>query len=306
MKTTATLALGIISIFITGCSSNTLIKSQNMSASGIAYADSVNELLDETIKQVIDFDSKELLKTRAGSSRKKMLKEKNESLGKLIKEINHFRYQTSLMKNYFINLQALAESTVADDIGVSVGEISGTIQHLNHRPKDAHDTRRINKQLTEEDEGYIAMLTGMMVRSHFAANIEATLKRDAPVIGTQLLLQEKQLNHILSILQDRLSLGSRIHLVEKVRAPYIDTEMPIEDEETWIIHRREWFEMQQAASVFSDVKEAHKALRVAWEDILRGKQDVGSVSTMLEDVNEFVSTLHALDESRNRDSEELI
>ena len=306
MKKTTTLVVGAISIFVAGCSSNTLTKSQNMSASGIAYADSVNELLDETIKQVIDFDSKELLKTRAGTNPRKMLKEKNESLTELIKEINHFRYQTSLMKNYFINLQALAESTVADDIGVSVGEISGTIQYLNHRPKDIDDIKRINKQLTEEDQGYISTLTGMMVRSHFAANIEAALKRDAPVIGTQLLLQEKQLDHILSILQDRLSVGSRIHLVENVRSPYIDTDMPIDDKETWITHRREWFEMQQAASVFDDVKEAHQALRTAWEDILRGKQDVGSVSTMLEDVNEFVSTLHALDESRKRDSEELL
>lgn len=306
MRKTTNHIIGVISIFIVGCSSNTLTKSQDMSASGIAYADSVNELLDETVKQVIDFDSKELLKTRSGSDREKMLKEKNSALTKLIKEINHFRYQTSLMKNYFINLQALAESTVADDIGVSVGEISGTIQYLNHRPKNADDVKRINKQLTEEDEGYIATLTGMMVRSHFAANIEAALKRDAPVIGTQLLFQEKQLDHILSILQDRLALGSKIHLVEKVRSPYIDTETPIEDEEMWITHRREWFEMRQAASVFSDVKEAHKALRVAWEDILRGKQDVGSVSIMLEDVNEFVSTLHALDESRNKDSDEPI
>lgn len=303
MKTTASIFIVAISIFIEGCSSNTLTKSQDMSASGIAYADSVNELLDETIKQVIDFDSKELLKTRAGSNPEKMLKEKNHALVNLIKEINHFRYQTSLMKNYFINLQALAESTIADDIGVSVGEISGTIQYLNNRPKDARDTKRIKKLLTEEDEGYIGTLTGMMVRSHFAANIEATLKRDAPVIGTQLLLQEKQLDHILSILQDRLSLGSKIHLMKNVTSPYIDPEAPIIDKEMWITHRREWFEMQQTASVFGDVKEAHKALRIAWEDILRGKQDVGSVSTMLEDVNEFVSTLHALDESRKKDSD---
>jgi hypothetical protein len=296
IRKNAILALGISALLVSGCSSNTLKKSRNVSASGIAYTDNVNELLDETIKKVIDFDSRELLKTRIGSNPKKMLQDKNKALSSLIAEINHFRYQTSLMKNYFINLQALADSTIKDDIGASVGTISGSISHLNNRSNKSDNVSK--HYINEEQQSYIGSLTGMLLSAHYAANMEATLKRDAPIIGTQLLLQEKQLNHILSILRDRLSTGNALFLNEKVIAPYINKEVPIADKEMWISSRYEWFKMREVTPIFSKVKEAHKALRLAWEDILRGKEDIDATSTMLADVSEFVATLHHLDKAR--------
>ncbi len=297
----AILVLGISALLVSGCSSNTLKKSRNVSASGIAYADNVNELLDETIKQVIDFDSRELLKTRIGSNPKKMLQDKNKALSSLIAEINHFRYQTSLMKNYFINLQALADSTIKDDIGASVGTISGSISHLNNRSNKSDNVSK--HYINEEQQSYIGSLTGMLLGAHYAANMKATLKRDAPIIGTQLLLQEKQLNNILSILKDRLLTGNALFLNEKVVAPYINKEAPIEDKGIWISNRYEWFKMREATPIFAKVKEAHKILRLAWEDILRGKEDIDATSTMLADVSDFVTTLHHLDKARKETKE---
>ena len=297
------LVLGMSVILTSGCSSNTLKKSRNVSASGIAYADSVNELLDESIKQVIDFDSHELLKTRIGTNPKRMLKEKNKALTNLINEINRFRYQTSLMKNYFINLQALSDSTVKDDIGASVGTISNSIKHLNNR--SSKEDNSLQYAITEEQQTYIGSLTGILLGAHYAANIKATLKRDAAIIGTQLLLQEKQLKHILSILKNRLSTGNALYLEEKVVAPYINSDTPIIDKKMWVTNRREWFKMQQVAPIFAKVKEAHKALRLAWEDILRGKEDIEATSTMLADVNEFVTTLQHLDKARTQAKEQL-
>ncbi len=304
MHRQAILILGILALLMTACSSNTLKQSRNVSASGVAYADSVNELLDETIKQVIDFDSHELLKTRIGSNPKQMLKQKNKALITLISEINRFRYQTSLMKNYFVNLQALSDSTIKDDMGTSVATISGSISHLNNRSDKVDNISKY--AINEEQQTYIGTLTGMLLGAHYAANIKATLKRDAPIIGTQLLLQEKQLKHILSILKDRLSAGSAIFLGKKIVAPYVNKETPMIDKESWVRHRREWFNMQQASPIFAKVKEAHKALRLAWEDILRGKEDIEATSTMLADVSEFVTTLRHLDKARKQAKEQAI
>lgn len=295
------LSIGM-SLILSGCTNSTLVKTTDLSSSSVAYTESVNELLDETIGHVIDVDSKELLRARNGKHRAKKLKERNQSLKVLIAEINEFRYQTTLMNNYFLHLQALADSTVKDDLGVNVGRISGRINYMNNRPKDANDEARISRLLTEEDEGYISKIGSMLVGSFYAARIESALSRDAPIIGKQMLLQEKQLVHILDIFKDRLDAESRMHLTDKVVAPYVNPdigEMEL-DKETWVSNRRNWFELQQARSIFNDVKEAHKALRLAWEDILRGKKDIGAVDIMLADVNDFLSTIHALDQSRSK------
>lgn len=288
-----------ITLLLTACSNSTLVKTQNLSASSVAYTETVNELLDKTIDHVIDVDSKDLIRSRVSTNPRKMLKERNKSLNALIDEINYFRHQTSLMNNYFVNLQALADSTVKDDIGVNVGKISSRIQYMNNRPANAEDEKRIARLLTADEESYVGKLAGMIVGSYYAARIEAALRRDAPIIGKQMLLQEKQLNHILGILKDRIDVGSRMHLTEKVVSPFLDNEEGLFDELSWIENRRQWFQLKQAAPIFGDVKDAHKALRVAWEDILRGKSDIGSVDIMLGDVNDFLGTLHALDQSRN-------
>lgn len=294
------LPLVLTTFVLSGCSNSTLIKSQDLSASSIAYTATVNELLDETIDHVIDVDSKELLRVRSFSKNsEKMLKEKNITMKAMVGEINRFRHQTSLTNNYFVNLQALADSTVKEDVGVNVGRLSGRIHYMNNRPLDAEDSERIEKLLSQEEEGYIGKLTSMIVGSFYAARIEAALRRDASIIGKQMLLQEKQLNNILTILQDRLDAGSRMHLTDEVVAPFVDIEGESFDKDIWIESRRRWFQLQQAAPIFADVREAHKALRLAWEDILRGKKDIGAVDIMLTDVNDFLGTLHALELSRS-------
>ena len=290
----------VATILLSGCSNSTLIKSQDLSASSIKYTKTVNELLDKTIDHVIDVDSKELLRVREVSSNpKKMLKEKNTTIKSMIRRINDFRHQTSLTNNYFVNLQALADSTVKNDVGVNVGRLSSRIHFMNNRPRSAEDSERIDKLLSQEEESYIGKLSSMIVGSFYAARIETALRRDAPIIGKQMLLQEKQLNNILAIFQDRLDADSRMHLTDEVIAPFVDIEGGSFEKLAWFESRKRWFQLRQAAPIFADVKEAHKALRLAWEDILRGKKDIGAVDIMLTDVNDFLGTLHALDESRS-------
>lgn len=292
-----------ITVLFTACSNSTLIKSQDLSASSIAYTETVNELLDETINNVINVDSKELVRTRQGKNRYKKLKERNKSLKALIGEINRFRHQTTLMNSYFLNLQALADSTVKDDVGVNLGRISSRIKYMNNRPRNDDDEIRINRLLTEKEEGYISKIGSLIIGSYYAARIEAALRRDAPIIGKLMLLQEKELNNIVNILRDRLDAGSRIHLIDEVVGPFVNLESETFEKNTWIDNRRKFFEMQQAAQIFSNVKEAQKGLRFAWEDILRGKKDIGEVDNMLSDVNGFLSTLHALDQSRSKNNQ---
>ncbi|CAA6827792.1 MAG: Unknown protein [uncultured Thiotrichaceae bacterium] len=287
--------LGAVSVV--GCSTNTINEGRNLSASGIAYTESVNALLDETIKQVIDFDSQELLITRIGSNPRRMLKEKNKVLSELIKEIDLFRYQMSLMQSYFVNLQSVSDSVVSEQTGESIGSISSAISRLNDLSKNNKHSGYDYTDIDEEQHRYIGTLAGMLMQANYAANIKATLKRDAPIIGTQLLLQEKQLDNILGILKARIAIGNKIYLNENVMAPYIDMDNPV-DQEMWVENRRHWFRLQQVTPIFEKVQEAQKALRVSWEDILRGKKDAGAVSTMLIDIDEFVSTLHALEKAK--------
>ncbi|MES0447696.1 MAG: hypothetical protein ABUJ92_14275, partial [Desulfobacterales bacterium] len=117
MKKHVFVALGLVTILMSGCVTQSIQQGKDLSTSGIAYTKAVDKLLDATTDRVIDFDTEELKKTRRGSDLKGMITQKNMAVVDLLKEIGKFRAQTKLLKTYFLNLQALADSPVKDDAG---------------------------------------------------------------------------------------------------------------------------------------------------------------------------------------------
>ena len=112
MKKISFIAIVLSAFMLSGCATQSIQQGKDLSSSGIAYTEAVENLLDVTIDQVIDFDTAELKKSRRGSDPRVMIVSKNEGVILLISEINAFRAQTRLLKTYFINLQALADSSV--------------------------------------------------------------------------------------------------------------------------------------------------------------------------------------------------
>ena len=291
MKKSIFLVFLLSALLISGCATQSIQQGKDLSSSGIAYTDAVDNLLDVTIERVIDFDSAELMKSRLGSNLRDQVTQKNQAVVNVISEIDHFRAQTKLLKTYFLNLQALADSPIKDDAGSAVQALAGSISNVNMTlgGKDGKES------LTDEQKTQIGALGGLVANSIHAAKIKRALTRDAEIIGIYLSHQENQLNIIAGILQDRFNAENDLFLEEKIIAPYIDRNQNLGP--SWASNRKQWFETQFISQQLTTAQEAAVQLSGVWADILQGRTDLNSLSVLISDVNEFVTTIQALKEA---------
>ena len=283
------LVAGLSVALLSGCATQSIEQGKDLSASGIAYSDAVDKLLDVTADRLIDFDTEELKKTRRGSDPKGMITSKNKKVRIVLTKIEKFRAQTKLLKAYFLNLQALADSPVKDDVRGAVESLSDRISKLNK----ALDSNDEIQKLNEDQKTQIGALGGLVANAVHASKIRRALARDAEVIGIYLVLQENQLNVIFEILEDRFLAENDLFLEQKIIAPYVDTSQTLGA--GWANNRKQWLRTQFINPQLETAKEAAKQLRVIWVDILEGKSDINSLSILISDVNEFVATVQALE-----------
>lgn len=147
----------------TACApTQTIEQSRDLSTSGLAYTQAVEALVDSTVDRIIDFDTTSLIKSRRGQAEdqlKMILTAQNQALSDLIKELETFKGQNKLLQSYFMNLQALADSPIKEDVGGSVSALSGSINELNKSLKGDLD-------LTPQQQTEIGKLAGLLHKVH--------------------------------------------------------------------------------------------------------------------------------------------
>ena len=269
---------------VNGCTTQPIQQGKNLSSSGIAYTDAINSLLEVTADRIIEFDTEELKKTRRGPNLKQMITEKNDAVLDLLGELSNIQAQTKLLKTYFLNLQALADSPVRNDAGSAVQALSSSISSLN---------RNSSTRLTDEQKQQIGALGGLVANSLHSAKIKRALTRDAEIIGRYLSLQENQLEIVAGILKDRFEADNDLFLQEEVIAPYVDKQQDLGPD--WEANRKQWLEARLINQQLSTAQEAAKQLRGVWADILQGKTDINALSVLISNINEFVTSVEGLD-----------
>jgi len=279
------LPLALLCCALSACVTQTIREGTDLSTSGIAYTQAVNALLDATTTEVIDFDNKELIKGRMSSDPGGALAQRDQAMAALLAEIAQFRAQTLLLKAYFVNLQALADSSVKDDAGPAVQSLSDTISKLN--------VSLGRKQLlTPEQSQQVGALAGLAAQAVQAEKIRRALRRDAPVIGTYLALQQQQLVNITAILKDRYGAEQALFHAEKVAAPYANLKQPLDP--AWADARKQWLMSAFSNQQLDAANAAAEQLRGVWADIVQGKNDIGALSDLIGDIDQFVTTADAL------------
>ena len=288
---------GVCAVFIialilnTACApTQTIEQSRDLSSSGLTYTTAVEALVDSTVLRIIDFDSASVIKSRRGQSEdqlKKILTAHNEALSALIAELEIFNGQNKLLQSYFINLQALADSPIKEDVGGSVSALSGSINELNKSLKGDFD-------LTPQQQTEIGKLAGLVAQSAQASKLKSALQRDAEIIATQLALHEQQLENITGILQDRFDAENELFFREQVEKPYASTDPSAELGPSWQAARATYLRTQFTNQKLATAQIAAKQLRGIWTDILQGRNDTGSLRILISDVNEFVTSIENL------------
>ena len=287
----AALVLLIGSIVLTGCATTATIQaSRDVSTSGLAYTQTVDQLLDATITESIDFNTTSLIKSRRNLAPEvlaSILEANNEAVLALLTELESFRRQNKLLAAYFQNLQALADSNVEDDVGGSVAALSNSISDLN-------EARGAAAMLSAEQNTQIGALAGLAARSVQAGKLKNALERDAEIIAVQLVLHENQLANIGDMLADQFEAENELFYNEEVRAPYIDVGAVQSLPGEWRTSREQHLRASFANERLRAAQEAAKQLRGVWTSIVQGGNDIGSLRILLSDIDEFFAAAKAV------------
>lgn len=275
----------------TACApTQTIEQSRDLSTSGLAYTQAVEALVDSTVDRIIDFDTTSLIKSRRGQAEdqlKMILTAQNQALSDLIKELETFKGQNKLLQSYFMNLQALADSPIKEDVGGSVSALSGSINELNKSLKGDLD-------LTPQQQTEIGKLAGLVAQSSQASKLKSALQRDAEIIATQLALHEQQLENITDILKDRFDAENELFFREQVEKPFSSSDQAADLGPAWRSAREQYLRTQFNNEKLATAQVAAKQLRGVWTDILQGRNDTGSLRVLISDINEFVTSIENL------------
>ena len=294
MKKLALVPLFLSLFVLGGCgtvtsSQEAVTEGQNLSTSGLAYTTAVDALLEEATTQVIDFDSKQLVELRNDlSDPGTQLQNHTKQLEALLTEIKKFRGHTLVLSAYFQNLKALAESTAPAETGAAVQTLSENLAALNNSLKNSNPNLSPSAAQSQE----IGALGRLIGKAVLGSKIRSALQRDAEVVATSLALQENQIGVIASILQRRFNEANDDFARDNVTGPFADTAQPLPA--SWADNRKTWLETRFSVSQLSTAQTAAKQLRAVWTDVVSGGTDSGSMTSLIAELNSFVTTIQAL------------
>lgn len=278
-------------VLASGCAAptQTIEQSRDVSSSGLAYTSAVDSLLDQTITKVIDFNSVSLIKGRQralpADALKASLKSSNEGILALVGELESFRRHNKLLHVYFLNLQALADSPVKDDVGAAVASLSGSISRTNQSMGG-------KELLTEQQQSLIGQLGGLVAQSVQSSKLKNAFERDAAIIAEQLGLHEQQLAIIAGILEDRFGAENDLFYAESVELPYADTSKSLPA--GWKADRARYLRSNFTSLQLETAQAAAKQLQGVWVGIVQGGTDTGSIRYLISDIDEFVTVAGGL------------
>lgn len=291
----------LCSFLATGCATHTSTQTKKVSDSATAYTKHINKLLDTTKSHVIDMDSKNLVSSRSVSSKQdneKKLKQNNDALEKWIAMTDQLRKQNKVLLRYFETLHKMMKTSTDNDMSEPLGDISLSISRMNQIKADQQDHYDQNRELSAPEAGQIGSLSQVLISNRYAGKVRQALIRDRDIIDRQIALQEQQLKQISSSYKRRTLFENEEHYTNQVHSAYVNFNNPDFEPMTWTQDRLKWLERKQAMNIFDDIKEANKAFREDWRNLLQGKKDASSVTAILGDINRAVDTAYQLRDSR--------
>lgn len=292
----------VLSMLMTAsCATNHFDRNEKFSTAGTDYTESVSELLKKTQDRLIEVNTKLLLISPhpTAKGRREALEAQNVSLAALLDKIDVYRSHNDLLGRYFTELAVVSNTGRKTDVGITLGKLSHTIANLNKKAADEYGISP-PPRMSYEQGLHAETIGDHLIKTHYAKKIQRLLRRDSKIIETQLYLQGKQLDMLISMMQSALKEGSILHHNQQVMEPYVKGDFADRTFASWPDDRKKWFEMRRTEHVFKQVKEAQKEMSWAWQDIVRGKRDISSVNNSLKDADDLINAMSAFNTNNPR------
>lgn len=287
--TQASVVCGLLCLVMTACGgfTTTIQQSKDLASSGVAYSDSIVALIDTSADSVIDLDNDQLVRSRLDPALNPTatLQDFDQALLLELKEFSSLRHANLLVKAYFVNLQALADSDAPTATGAALKDLSGAINAAN---KTLRESKR--DVFTADQQGLFAQAGTLVVKNIQAEQIRLALANDGSIIAEQLVWQEVLVASLSATLKTTYTTKNNSFRNNKVLVPYRDG-LNLGDE--WKANRKIWIKSAFQVEALDRAREAARHMRAVWEGIVNGDGDAKSVALLLDDINQFAATAAA-------------
>lgn len=274
-------------LMLTACGSSNLQKYQNLSTAGVAFSETVPDVVDESFSLSVRNDSQELRENQAdlGSAerREATLKRSDEALKKRIVILRDFNEHANLLKAYFIALGNLSQVQTATAIGNSTGQLVGALGAVDARLKTALDSTAI---LGQPITDLIPAVAATAVRGIQSEALRSELQQHGAAVERSLALTEGFLKGLREAAQGDFDALQESKRRDEIDLPYIDnTNLPAD----WNNKRETLFVEQLNLPAIDKAAEASANLRRSFVALMDGTLSEASVAILVADVAEIVA-----------------
>jgi hypothetical protein len=292
----------VVMVLLVGCASVEVQRGKDLATAGVQYATATASLVDVAIDSMIDADSEALVRSKLPSAAlrnpaftpdklRERLAKSNEGLVQNAKLYLSLRASLVTVQDYFKALQTLADNPQSETTSSAVSNIADRINVINKVVKDGSAADK--PLISDAQKDALSGLAKLVADQVHGAMLGAELKRDAPIIGEALLLQEKLLENAETVILAALKDENARFYIDKVQRPFEKQEIG----DAWITDRKAYLK----AKAIGEISEALKTARAAskqmsktWEKILSGVYDASEMRQQIAEVEALVAATAAL------------
>lgn len=256
---------------------------------GIQFVDAIPPLLDEAFVATVTTDSLVLKQAREGltpgEARLNKIEKSNENLSQRIGILNDLKRHASLLRAYFVALQALAQ-TDAESSGMTdvANGLVGALGKLHPRIANATIGGSPIKDL-------VAPAVSFGFTAYQSAVLNRELRKNAATIEKELNLQQAALTAIADAMKADLQTQFAALDRDAIVLPYARGK-PLPSD--WTQRRVDAFQRQLQIQSVEAAAKAAQNFRTSFVALVENRLDDTGITLLLRDINDIVTVIEAL------------
>lgn len=285
-------------LLLQGCAGVQVQRAKDLSSAAVRYSDATLAVIDAAADAAINADTQAQLRAtrpattdEARERRREELEKLNKGLVETVALYQSLRSSVRAVKAYFVALQDLAEGSQADGTEAAVKSLGERVNGLSAALEGSAASSKPRLSAARIDA--IAGLAGKVAEQVHGAKVAASLRRDAPIIGKALALQERVLTTAGDDIRNDLNQINNVFFVDRVQRPFAEGTPG----SNWAADRRTYLKtraLHQTEAVVSTAAAAAGQMQAVWERILAGGLSAAAFTLMLKETEELLDTANTL------------
>lgn len=292
-------------IALSACSSVEIQRGKSLATVGVQYSKATTALVDTATDAMINSDSEALVRSKlppaalsqpgfSAENLRARLEQSNKGLVENTALLLSLRASLSTVESYFTALQSLVDNPQSEATAAAVATLSDRVNALNKVLNAGAGPAK--PVISDAQKSALSSLSKLVADQVHGAIVAHALRRDAPVIGEALLLQEMVWSVAAKIVSGALTDQTNRFYVDSVSRPFEKQEIGA----AWVGDRNKYIKARAIGETSKEIQAARAAsvqMNKTWEKILSGVYDTSEMRQQIAELEALVSAIVAVKEA---------